>query len=432
MKPTFRRPARALAGAALFALAVGGLLEVALRVAPGALIPLRWLERFEPGVRDAVARRIGRNAASETWVLPRDDGSPLLRLFKPHAEVVYDVGGSTGRSTHVMDELGFCNAAGDTASRGQIDLLALGDSFTACIFQAPEDTWPSRLGRRLGISVYDFGLGGTGPYEHLQILRHFGLAKRPRLVVMHLYEGNDLRDSVRVQAARAVTRGEAWTPLPDDVVERLDPRALLASPLGRRSLAWNAAVVGAARALEDVRFGWRSLAGTAPAPVDFRYDLVFPACTLAMNPQNTDQSEVRDARALRAGQISLDVFDEPLARFAALAREHAFVPVVSYAPSAHTVYAPFVRFAAPELAALLPWFSDAQRRHLAERARALGLVWIDLTPAFQDAARERLDRDLLYDADSLHCTGSGHVLTAERLADAIRPLLPPAEAINRD
>ena len=391
---------------------VGVLVEIALRVAPGALIPLRLLERFEPSLRDGIARELGLNTASQTWILERDDGGPLLRLFKPHATVSYDVGDGI-RHSYAMDELGFCNAARDAWSRAQIDVLAIGDSFTACLIGSPEATWPSQLGQLLGLSTYNFGLSGIGPYEYVQILRRFGLSKHPRVVVMHLYEGNDLRDALFVQAARGAPR-----PVALGGAERYDLAPVLDHPLGRNSRAVDLAVVWTARALE----GLRPLRSAAAAAVDFRYELRLGERVFAFNPQNTDQDEVRHARALQLGAVSLAVFDEPLERFAAMAREHGFVPIVSYAPSAHTVYAPFVHFADPALAELMPWFSAAQRRHLAERAGALGLVWVDQTPAFQAAARERQGRDLLYEATALHCSVSGHRLSAEILAQVIRGL----------
>ena len=41
------------------------------------------------------------------------------------------------------------------------------------------------------------GVGGIGPYEYVQVLKQFGLQRRPRIVIMNIYEGNDLRDTLR-------------------------------------------------------------------------------------------------------------------------------------------------------------------------------------------------------------------------------------------
>ena len=45
----------------------------------------------------------------------------------------------------------------------------------------------SRIGRPTGLSVYNLGKGGIGPYEYLQIFLHFGLPKHPRIVVMSIW-----------------------------------------------------------------------------------------------------------------------------------------------------------------------------------------------------------------------------------------------------
>jgi hypothetical protein len=120
--------------------------------------------------------------------------------------------------------------------------------------------------------------------------------------------------------------------------------------------------------------------------------------------------------------VQLSAFDEALARFAALAREHDFQPVVSYAPSAYTAYADFVSFEDEALTQLMPWFSGTQRDYLRRKVEELGMTFIDLTPALQEAARRLQAKDLLYYPANVHYAPSGHRVVGDALAAAITNL----------
>jgi lysophospholipase L1-like esterase len=121
-----------------------------------------------------------------------------------------------------------------------VDVVAIGDSFTWCSGLRAEDAWPAQLAPLLGRTVWNLGRGGIGLHEELQILRRFGLAKRPRVVILNFYEGNDLRDALRFaqhagatpaerQALRDATRARQG---------RAEHAAALDHPLGRHSYAF--------------------------------------------------------------------------------------------------------------------------------------------------------------------------------------------------
>jgi hypothetical protein len=318
-----------------------------------------------------------------------------------------------------MDSQGFCNPPENSYERPTIDLVTVGDSFTECVVVGPEETWTSELGRLTGIPVYSLARGGIGPYDYLQILHRFALAKRPRVVVMNLYEGNDLRDSLRYHEHAAARRagGDPRVLAHDRNADPVDTQAVLDHPLGRSSWAVNLITVAAVEAGESL---YRTLArGERREPVNFRYTVRLPDRAVRFNLQDSDESEVRHARMLRAGQVSLGAFDEALAGFADLAREHGFVPVLAYSPSAYSAYADFMDFDDPALAELMPWFHAEQLAYLEGRAQALGVVFVDLTPALQDAARSLPSDDLLYFPVNLHYTAQGHRVVAEALARAL-------------
>jgi hypothetical protein len=395
-------------------LITAALLELALRIAPG-LIPPFLLADFNPAAREKVAEKLGLPTERSVIYPPRDDGGPPrgLRIFRPLASVAWDIPDRGFVRRVVMDRDGFCNPP--AAEREEkIDFLALGDSFTFCTGVRPEDAWPARLASLLGLRGKNLGAPGIGPYEHLQILKQAGLSRSPGLVILNLYEGNDLRDAWSYAVYREAVGQGSPAPARKFIKDR---------PLGRNSFAYNLIVVGA----RHIRRGAGALlargtgtSGGEDEVPDFRYRLRFDSGVAAFNAGNADTDEVRIARELRAGNLSLDCFQEALGSFVALARRHGFIPVVTYTPSAYTAYSDFVEFQDPSLADLLPWFSRTQREFFRGRSREMGFAFLDLTPALQEAGRSLGGRELLYYPGILHLTARGHAVVAEAMAGFLR------------
>jgi len=408
---------RSLGAGAVFTLITLAFLEAALRIVPAA-IPTSLLKRFEPGIRSGIAQRRGLPHEGQTYLVERSDGGPPLRVFKPNSRIRFEFEDTGERCELVMDASGFCNASGDNARARSPALVAIGDSFTACHPPEPAATWPSVLARRLGTRAHNLGRGGYGPYEYVQLLETFGVALEPSLVIMQIYEGNDLRDAVRHHRyLRAdIEERERYSERASFRRYRFEPAPFLGNALGRRSYAYNLAVVAIARGSSSLA---EAAIGDARERVNFRYRLRFPDAVVAMNVRNTDQDEVRSARELAAGRVSLDALDGALEAFAAAGRRRGFRAVISYAPSAHTAYAEFVEFEDPALARLMPQFSRAQRTHIRQRAEALGVEFVDLTPAFHEAARRERAARLLYFPINVHFTPTGHAVAAEAVARAL-------------
>lgn len=402
---------RRLAGVTASIAIFFGSLELALRLAPRA-IPLAALQHANPEVSDAVARRLDLPRRAHTRTLARDDGGPPLRIpLAGRTRSMYAPDpGMAARVT--LDADGFCNLA-DPEPDARADVVALGDSFTYCTTVAADETWTARLARETGLRVRNLGAGGIGTYEYLQILQRFGLAPAPRVVVMNVYEGNDLRDAIAYWEHRD-PRGAGEGP----GALRRGARWLLDSPAGARSWALNL-LAGGALALRDAWIEPDRPAregGQRHRDVDFRYQVDFGGAAVAFNSENGDRDQVVYARLLERGAVELAVFDEALARYAALAREHGFLPVVAYTPSAHTAYAEFVRWSDPSVGPPLAAASAAQRDWLARRSAELGLRFVDLTGPLCAAARAARERELLYFPTNLHLTQAGHRVVAERLA----------------
>ncbi len=89
------------------------------------------------------------------------------------------------------DENGFRNAPGQR----QADIVFIGDSFTEAATIAEQDTFVQRVGQATGLSIVNLGRGAYGPQQELIVLKRYGLAYKPRVVVWQLFEGNDLTDA---------------------------------------------------------------------------------------------------------------------------------------------------------------------------------------------------------------------------------------------
>jgi hypothetical protein len=377
--------------------------EVVLRLVPAA-IPPKLLILFEPSLRAKAA--VGAFPLQRDFrEVARDDGGPPLFVPKPDSPVV-SIDRTADGAARSTDELGFCNPRGTYEGRERIDVIALGDSFSWCHAVLPEEAWPARLGEKTGLRVFSLGLGGKGPYEYVQYLLAFGLVKKPRVVVMNVYGGNDLRDAVTYRDWRdATARGERP---PSSEPQNIAP-GLVASAVGRNSYAINFLVALASRLATRDASDWEK------AHVDFRYTLALPSGAVAFNTENRDRDEVLTARRLEEGTTSLAIWDDALSRFSALAREHGFTAVVSYTPPAFAAYRGLANFDDASVAPLMTAFDESQRRFLADRAVSLGFLFHDLTPDLSIAAREA-GAALLYDPVHVHLTARGNDVVAGSLA----------------
>jgi hypothetical protein len=232
--------------------------------------------------------------------------------------------------------------------------------------------------------------------------------------VMNIYEGNDLRDAIRYWGhADPSQRGEAAS------LDRR-PRASVDNALGRHSYAYNLLAVtlakvesAGARALDS------ALGRDSRREANLRYRVRFADREVAFNSSNFDSDEADYAFALFEGRIDLAVFDAALRSFVELSREHGFLPVVAYSPSAHTVYVEQIRFEDLEVAASLAAYSGALRAYFARAADEMGFVFVDATAALQAVAETSKSADVLYFPTNLHYTPDGHRVFAEYVARAL-------------
>ena len=394
-------------------------LELGLRLVPTA-IPLNLLIEFEPTLRSAIAKERKLQRFEDTVLVPRDDGGPADRMwiYKPGVEVTepFDEPGIV--DTVRMDDAGFCNAdAAAYEKLERLDVAAIGDSFTFCTAVVPADAWPAVLAKRTGLRVYNFGMPSRGLHEYVQTLKAFALAKRPRFVVVAVYEGNDLRDAVLFQEARA-SKTQRPCPFASDRLCAWHER-LKHGFLGRHSYAFNLALSGI----------WRFAYNRGKKEIDFRYDIRFPdGNTVTFNSRNGDLDEVTYARWLVRDEVSLDLFEWPLRGLVDLGREHGFTPIVIYIPSAYTAYRHQAHFHDAGVERTVTEFSDRQRGYFARKAGEAGFVYRDLTLALQRAAAKLSSNQRLYFRTNVHLTPAGHAVVAAEVAEEIRKTHPPPQS----
>ena len=413
--------------AAVTVVIVIGLLEAALHIYP-RMIPFALLGYFQRDARAEVAQRIGVANKYTTREIQEPDGK-VIKVYRPNATLVTFVKGKGAVNEMKMDDNGFCNRPTDAYQKEQFDVIVLGDSFTWCTNVNPEDTYASRLEKLSGKSVYNLAVQGIGIHEYVRILKLFGIQKKPKVVVMGVYEGNDLRDAVRYDdfykrenSVGKVIGGELQWPctLPD--VLCIPYQWVKEGPVGRTSYSFNL-FFAAAKFGKDLATG-KVVKTSEPgwAQYDFHYTVKGKdGSSVAFNPVNNDRDEPYHADRLAKGEISLDLFIPPLEEFVALAKENGFVPAVLYLPSTHTVYGDFVEFTDPGMAERLSRFSEAQRAFFKEKGKELGYQFLDATASLHGAVpAHRTENNLLHYQETLHPTAEGHRVTAEFLAQFIR------------
>jgi hypothetical protein len=382
------------------------LIEVILRLMP-SLISVPILAYFPSPLRQHIAGRLSLPSINDYTVIDtaeRFDHGPPLYHPAPNSMFVTvrdpaDIAlGAVAQSKR--DARGFCNVP-EKAERTHADIVVLGDSFTACTGVLPTDTSSAYLEAMGGFTTYNLGVGNLGLYEYVELLRRYGLALKPRLVIMNIYEGNDLRDAVRYA---------------DFQKTGVDRRARSKAIEGFLSNSYAASFLYAAE--EWLAADWNSIFGLDES---FRYTGRSQGVMVSMNITNRDQGEIRDARRLRNGEIGLDLWSKPLAVFKELSQTNNFIPIVTYTPAMYTAYGESVVFEDQAVGEAMRYLSATQRKWLAAKTAELGLIYIDLTPAFQQAVK---DGPLTHFPANVHLTPYGQRVTA----NAWKPLVDKALA----
>jgi hypothetical protein len=89
------------------------------------------------------------------------------------------------------DEKGFNNPLG--LFRGNVDIIALGDSFTQGVCPAPKHHMISLIRKKYPFTI-NLGMVSNGPLINLAALKEYGPALKPKVVLWFHFPGNDFDD----------------------------------------------------------------------------------------------------------------------------------------------------------------------------------------------------------------------------------------------
>jgi hypothetical protein len=377
------------------------LAEGVLRAAP-SLIGLAILNRFHPDLRSKIAKEIGLETGDDFILVTsaeRSDKGPDFYLMKPNGvywKPVDDIDKAHGAVEEVTtDERGFCNPA-RLAGLKTVDVATLAGSIPTCSYISGEEIFSSYLGIESALASYNLAVRGVGPYEFVEVLKRYVGDLKPRLVILAISEGNDLRD-----CQRHIDHVSG---------KKLRERRPLGGPF-----TWS-------YALAFIKGGIEVAVATVKEQFepDFRYTVVTQGQTIPMNIANSDTDELALARAVESGEKSPELYRPPLVEFVRMGRDHDFVPLVVIVPNAYTIYDRSITYSDPAIASLVRGYSAAQRNWLAQNAASIGYKFFDPTDALQEMAASR---PLLYFPSNVHPTAEGQKALAEIVAPTVRALL---------
>ena len=318
-----------------------------------------------------------------------------------------------------LDERGYRGRSGE----GKRTILFLGDSFVHSGRFATEDIWCARAARQVGASCVNLGLFGYGVPQEARVLEREIDHYRPDLVVLAVFEGNDLKDAAEWSAWRQ--SGMSWFEF-----QAVDAEWWERSPaLCGLELAWLKLAAAAPEAREP-----------RPLPLQpYRGSICGREVVMAFMPPYLDMLAASPG-AVQA-HPGWPATREGVERCMRLCEARGASFVVALLPSKPSVYAWHVlpevspedamraTLREPDLAAGAGWLADARRWRnafmdvLRETCEEEGIPCLDLRPPFFEAAERGLP-PTYFSFDS-HWNVAGHALAASATANflAARPEL---------
>lgn len=337
---------------------------------------------------------------------------------RPEAHRTYPdapAGYGTVRCTLNTDRRGFRNQQ----ELDQYAVVAIGDSFTEGSNVSDEHTWPARLNRDGGLSVYNMGVSGYDPIHYLAALREYALALKPRFVVCMLYEGNDFRSAksdlkrTGMSASRRLSRYIKQSPVIDSIdrflIDTFSPINCQGSVAGIELLDWMPLRIPDSRDAKYYAF----------APKQLR-DLYI-----------TREEFSRDKHWLNPRSL--------LAEMDALCRESGVTLVIAYAPTKAHVVLPLAadrlpahkvrdftaysyKYELPEPDQFLPALVDRVESRevvVGQWCAKQNIEFISVTESLRTAAQNGTQVYYAYDQ---HWTPEGHAVVSERVGQVLNQL----------
>lgn len=217
----------------------------------------------------------------------------------------------------------------------QYDMVAVGDSFVAGSNISDDQTWSALLAKATNQTIYNLGVGGSGPPTYLSNYVYFGLNLKPRVALFMIYEGNDFKENVVLVDSSNEAGKPNTPPLTQRIVAHFS-QAFDSSPVTK----------GLERLSHDL---FEKLGSTRPVP---HYQEKLGFMPIAINHGDVTHYYSFDPKRAIYLNYSKDEFTNSpewkatakiLEQIITLSREHNIKPVFIYAPSTPHVVMPLVR-----------------------------------------------------------------------------------------
>lgn len=190
-----------------------GDVQVALLAILTLLLVLEGVWRLSPSVfpdwvRDRVQERDVDSVRRA--VVEYQDESPFVKF---RADTLVRSQGYRGTDEEFTyewrtDRRGFKNPP-EVAALDQVDVVALGDSFTEGMGVGVKEAWPTLL-TMAGRPTYNLGVQGYAPTQLAGVFRRYGIPLKPRIVIIGYCEGTFAREEA-FQDVEAARRGRRFT-----------------------------------------------------------------------------------------------------------------------------------------------------------------------------------------------------------------------------
>jgi hypothetical protein len=169
--------------------------RVALKLPPAVLSARHDLGLFAPDPRWIDSPRYEQRLRPNLDTICEWQFGDIVRMGFLPPELA---DGETHRYPFQTDAEGFRNPT----VRSDIDVAALGDSFTDAMTSPVEESWPACLEQITGKKVQNYGTSAFGPQQELYVLQDYAIHHQPRHVVVAYFAGNDFFDAERFERWR--------------------------------------------------------------------------------------------------------------------------------------------------------------------------------------------------------------------------------------
>ncbi len=301
---------------------------------------------------------------------------------------------------------GFCNK---TYNRETLNIVTFGDSFTYCTFVKPDQAWSKKLSK--DIFSINYGMTGIGLYEQYRLMREL-VNKNDKIIVSAIYEGNDLRDSIK--HLNYITDSKSHL---NKIQEKINKENFIKSILKKifsKSYTFNFAA-GTKNYL--------NLKNKDKHNLNFRYKYLNG--DMDFNINNIDQDEIRIAKKIYDKDISENfikkAFSEPMLKIKDFSYNNDSVLIFIYIPSAHNVIKDDIVFENKISQKYLENMARVQTEIFSEICEINNLNCLNTTKSLYDYNKK--NNELTHFPSNLHLTAVGHEVVGETVGKYLYTLI---------